>query len=71
MSTKKQLELAEADFLGHDPASLACTQCAPACPYHLGRVYQGAALIMCGKKPGSLEVMSAARERCAREAAQA
>lgn len=60
---KRRLELCDEDLLGFEPDELRCTQCAPACNYHLGRVYKGSALIMCGKKPACLEVMRTATQR--------
>ena len=38
----KQLEMTDADFLGHAPEKLACNQCGGAfCGLRVGRVYQG------------------------------
>lgn len=60
---KRRLELCDEDLLGYTLDELRCNQCAPACHFHLGRVYRGRALIMCGKRPACLEVMRAATRR--------
>ena len=55
----RQLELAEADFLGHAPETLLCNQCGGAfCGHRVGRVYQGKAFIMCGRKAETREILA-------------
>ena len=57
--TTRQLELTEADLLGHEPKELLCNQCAGSfCGMKVGRVYQGKAFVMCGRKDASREVLA-------------
>ena len=47
----RQLEMTGPDLLGHAVEEISCNQCGGAfCGHRIGRVLEGKALIMCGRK---------------------
>mgnify|MGYP007070319486 CR=1 FL=1 len=63
-ATNRNLELTEADLLGHTPEELRCNQCGGAfCGLRTGRVLNGKPLIMCTRKDEVKEILSALHRR--------
>ena len=63
-TSARNLELTEADLLGHAPEELACNQCGGAfCGSRAGRILDGKPLIMCGQKEEVKEILASIGRR--------
>ena len=63
-TSTRNLELTEADLLGHAPEDLACNQCGGAfCGSRAGRILDGKPLIMCGQKEEVKEILASIGRR--------